>query len=169
MAGKYLDYDGLSYLWGKLKNFVITTWSINTSGSIATSDNLSGNRIYAGGHAQRIGYVPSPVSGTSSVATGTSWVDTDVGFTLDPGTWGLVASVRFPGTNAGNHRVAWGSGSAVDATRSSGDALSNSWSLDLQTVAIVQNTTRQKYTVFAMQNSGTAKNASVSAYAVRIE
>ena len=139
--------------------------------------NIASNVIVSGGitvqnHAQRIGYVPSQITETTSAITSsTTYSNTGKGFTLDPGTWMLVGSVRFQAINAtGIRAAAWGASSVLESSRVRTKPAGSGYVDDLQTVAIVQPSSTTAFNIWVAQNSGdNTMTATINARAVRIE
>ena len=126
--------------------------------------------ITAKSHAQRIGYMPSFVDEAYVLTSGTSWVNTGIGFTLDPGTWVLIADVRFPAESRGFRGAAWGiDNDTLNVTMVRTKALGSGFRDQLQTVAIVQPSTQKSVTVRAQQSSTDSMSVNITARAVRIE
>lgn len=150
---------GVSLISVDANNDVVIASNVKISGSVTVSN-----------HTSEIGYMPADIdSQTASIATGSGLKDTNIGFTLDPGKWILVASVIFPANNTGYRGVAWGyDTTTIESTRERGNKLNASYTLDLQTVAIVSPSVQRTYTVRAFQTSGSALTVTVHARAIRI-
>ena len=84
MAKKYLDLDGLSRVWTKIKAFIPTKISDLTNDSIGSVTILSG--------------------GTKSLSTGTSWQNV-MELELAPGSWFVVVTCNFASNATGRRGV----------------------------------------------------------------
>jgi len=145
--------------------------NVNEDGAIEISADLEvTGGITVENHTSEIGYMPTDIdSQTASIASGSTLTDTGQGFTLDPGKWVLVASVRFSTSSTGYRGVAWGYDSNdLTPTRARSTNLGSSYVVDLQTVAIVSPSVQRTYTVRAFQTSGSAMTVTVNARAIRI-
>lgn len=163
--------DALGITQGGQTNVVDGLVYVNADSEVEVNADLNViGGITVGNHEQQIGYVPADVSATSaSISSGSTLTDTDIGFTLDPGKWVLVASVRFPTSATGYRGAAWGYDSTdILSTRSRMTNLGSSYAVDLQTVAIVAPSTQRKYTVRVFQTSGNSQTVTINARAIRI-
>lgn len=141
-------------------------------GDASVVGDLTAGSVTVKNHAQRIGYMANELSETTAaIASSTTYSNTGKGFTLDPGTWVLVASVRFGAVNAtGIRAAAWGASSVLNHTRSRMKPAGSGYVDDVITVALVQPSASTAFNVWVAQNSGdNTLTATITARAVRLE
>lgn len=165
--------DALGINQNEHSNVVDGLVYVNSDGDVEVNADLEVvGGVTVKNHAQRIGYMASELSDTTAAITSsTTYSNTGKGFTLDPGTWVLVASVRFGAVNAtGIRAAAWGASSVLNHTRSRMKPSGSGYVDDVVTVALVQPSATTAFNVWVAQNSGdNTMTATITARAVRIE
>lgn len=182
----YLDKTGLSYFWSKIKAKLAgkqDTLAAGTNITISSSNVISAtDTTYSAATASTAGLMSaadktkldnigsaSGGSNTKSIASGTSWTDTGVTVTCEPGTWILVAAASFASNATGRRNIMWRTSENANLAHSQMkvSALSGSDTV-LHSTAIVYPGSETTYKLCVQQNSGSSLSTEVNWRAVRI-